>query len=123
MLHIEAMTHFLEMFVLLIASKPIHSTFARSHALHAGNFPSHFCFLLLHRVQELMALATLYCVSSFAVAFAGCDEDVLLFLFGALCDSDDIESFVDELRLFVGREEEDGGGGGARGPDVAGGDG
>jgi hypothetical protein len=57
-------THFRETLVLLIASKPIHSTFALSQALQAGSFPSHFCFLLLHRVQLEMALATLYCVGS-----------------------------------------------------------
>jgi hypothetical protein len=51
-------THFRETLVLLIASKPIHSTFALSQALQAGSF------LLLHRVQLEMALATLYCVGS-----------------------------------------------------------
>jgi hypothetical protein len=58
------LTHFRETLVLLIASKPIHSTFALSQALQAGSFPSHFCFLLLHLVQLEMALATLYCVES-----------------------------------------------------------
>ena len=53
---------FLEILVLLIASKPIHSTFALSQALQAGSFPSHFCFLDRHRVHDDMARATLYCV-------------------------------------------------------------
>jgi hypothetical protein len=82
----RASTHFLEMLVLLIASKPIHSTFALSQALHAGSFPSHFCFLDRHLVQELIALATLYWVSS---GWAGVVA-VLLFEEGA--------------RLFPGRE-------------------
>jgi hypothetical protein len=47
-----------------MASNPMHSTLARSQALHAGNFPSHFCFLDRQRVQLLIALATLYCCSS-----------------------------------------------------------
>ena len=76
--------HFRLMFVLLIASKPIHSTFALSHALHAGNFPSHFCFLDRQRVQELIALATLYCCSSRAADDGGIlfEEDWFRLAFG-----------------------------------------
>jgi len=62
----ERGTYFLEMFVLLIASNPIHSTLALSQAVQAGNFPSHFCFLCLHLVQDEMARATLYCCSGFS---------------------------------------------------------
>jgi hypothetical protein len=57
-------THFLDTFVLEMASNPIHSTFARSHAEHAGSFPSHFCLRLRHRVHDEIARATLYCVCS-----------------------------------------------------------
>lgn len=46
---------------MLIASKPIHSTFARSHAEHAGSLPSHFCFRERQRVHDEIARATLYC--------------------------------------------------------------
>ena len=61
-------THFLDILVLLIASKPIHSTLALSQAVQAGSFPSHFCFLCLHLVQLEIALATLYCCSGFSAA-------------------------------------------------------
>ena len=64
-------TYFLDTFVLLMASNPMHSTFALSHALHAGNLPSHFCFLDRHRVHEEMARATLYCGSSLFLGGAG----------------------------------------------------
>lgn len=57
-------THFRETLVLLIASKPMHSTFARSHAEQAGSLPSHFCFRERHRVHDEMARATLYCVGA-----------------------------------------------------------
>ena len=53
-------THLRDTFCLEIASNPTHSTFARSHALHAGNLPSHFCFRVRQRTQEEMARATLY---------------------------------------------------------------
>lgn len=54
------------MLVLLIASNPIHSTLARSQAVHAGSLPSHFCLRCRQRVQLEMARATLYCCSSFS---------------------------------------------------------
>lgn len=84
--HTKVVTHFLEMFVLLIASKPIHSTLALSHALHAGSLPSHFCFRDLHRVQLEIALATLYvdCPEAsvvVSVGVGGCDG-LELFDFG-----------------------------------------
>ena len=93
------------MFVLLIASNPIHSTFALSQALQAGSLPSHFCFLLLHLVQELIALATLYCVPSSTV-----EEEFFDFFVGR-AEFSDKESPVEEFRLLFGRLElEDGGG-------------
>jgi hypothetical protein len=55
--------HFLETLVLEIASKPIHSTLARSQAEHAGSLPSHFCLRLRQRVHDEIARATLYWVA------------------------------------------------------------
>lgn len=82
----KVVTHFLEIFVLLIASKPIHSTLALSHALQAGSLPSHFCFRDLHLVQLEIALATLYvdCPETSGVVSVGVDgcDGLELFDFG-----------------------------------------
>lgn len=84
-------THFRDTFVLLMASKPMHSTFARSQAEHAGSLPSHFCFRERQRVHDEMARATLYWVWSGTDAAAEGEPretELLLRTGGAGCEKD-----------------------------------